>query len=177
VPREFHLDKTHFFFLLLNKLQARLVWDSQRELGHPGSKSDAHVFPLSEWEWGLCTLIWKKIKIKNVYVNLFNANKTHMKLPPRLTSDYLFHNSETTISSNFLTLVSRPNAAVAKALKWENQRASGFQIGPVLLVMFRLVSAYFSLFSLTKYYWISRNQPAFPPAEPAHCEIFLEKFM
>jgi hypothetical protein len=34
--------------------------------------------------------------------------------------------------------------------------------------MFRLVSACFSLFSLTEHYWISRNQPAFPPAEPAH---------
>jgi hypothetical protein len=39
--------------------------------------------------------------------------------------------------------------------------------GPVLQVMFRLVSACFSLFSLTEHYWISRNQPAFPPAEPA----------
>jgi hypothetical protein len=29
------------------------------------------------------------------------------------------------------------------------------------------VSACFSLFSLTEHYWISRNQPAFPPAEPA----------
>jgi hypothetical protein len=33
--------------------------------------------------------------------------------------------------------------------------------------MFRLVSACFSLFSLTEYYWISRNRSAFPPAEPA----------
>jgi hypothetical protein len=36
---------------------------------------------------------------------------------------------------------------------------SGTSIGPVLLVMFRLVLAYFSLFSLTEHYWISRNQP------------------
>jgi hypothetical protein len=39
--------------------------------------------------------------------------------------------------------------------------------GPVLLVMFRLVSAYFSLFFLTEYCWISWNQPAFIPAELA----------
>jgi hypothetical protein len=41
--------------------------------------------------------------------------------------------------------------------------------GLVLLVMFRLVSACFSLFSLTEHYWISRNQPAFIPAELALC--------
>jgi hypothetical protein len=40
-------------------------------------------------------------------------------------------------------------------------------LGPVLLVMFWFVSACFSLFSLTKYYWISQNKSAFPPAEPA----------
>jgi hypothetical protein len=44
---------------------------------------------------------------------------------------------------------------------------SALMYGHVLLVMFRLVSACFSLFSLTEHYWISRNQPAFPPAEPA----------
>ena len=48
VPREFHLDETHFFYLFLNTLPC-----------HQNS---------------LCG-------------NLFNANKTHMKLPLRLTLD------------------------------------------------------------------------------------------
>jgi hypothetical protein len=42
--------------------------------------------------------------------------------------------------------------------------------------MFRLVSICFSLFSLTEYYWISRNQPAFSPAEPALYLSAIDRF-
>jgi hypothetical protein len=44
-----------------------------------------------------------------------------------------------------------------------NKYKSRGENDPVLLVMFRLISAY----SLTKHYLINRNQPAFPPAEMA----------